>query len=405
VTTANTTQVVAEVPSDGAAPVLVSQSVAEVPSAGSTATVSASMVFAETITSSTNVTTMVGTSAGAATVSGIADTVVTTKLQATQAVSEVPSDTANPPLLASQIVSEVPAAPDTSPLLVSQSFTEVVTTPDDQVDIVGTAAGAATVEAQTLVVKEMVGTAAGHATVLGEQPIGQMVGTSAGRATVSGITIPTTAYVVTFPPVKNTAIQNTINSYLYVQYNDDDDMQAFVGMYNAYTQAYLNWFNNLGLPVYTQGNITGSLLDWVAQGLYGIRRPGLPTEGSPAVGPFNTYAFNTLAFNQLIPAVTQAYYATTDDTFKRIITWLFFKGDGHQMNIRWLKRRIARFLNGVGGTSYNVDQTYDISVAFTGPQAVTITVPTGSIATILQAAIDAGVLELPFQITWAVVLA
>lgn len=208
----------------------------------------------------------------------------------------------------------------------------------------------------------------------------------------------------TFPPAVNTAIQNTIPSYLYVQYNDDDNLQWFVAMYNAYTQAYLDYFNNLLLPIYTNGTISGTLLDWVAEGLYGITRPGLPTAGSAGTGPFNTYVLNSLPFNGSTPAVTQTYYATSDDTFKRIITWLFYKGDGRVFNINWLKRRIKRFLTGVNGSDPGIQDTYDISVTFTAPLAATITVANTAQSTILQAAIDAGVLELPFQITWTVTL-
>lgn len=228
------------------------------------------------------------------------------------------------------------------------------------------------------------------------------VATIAGHGDLQAVAVATTNFVIYFPPPANPTIQHTIGAYLYVQYNDDDDMQSFVAAYNAYSQAYLDWFNTILLPIYPNGTISGSLLDWVALGLYGIARPGLPTEGTAGKGPFNTYALNSLPFNGSVPAVTQAYYATSDDTFKRIITWLFYKGDGRVFSVRWLKRRIARFLNGINGTDYNIDQTYDISVTFTGPQAVTIEVPTSAQAVILQAAIDAGVLELPFQIVWTV---
>jgi hypothetical protein len=197
-------------------------------------------------------------------------------------------------------------------------------------------------------------------------------------------------------------IQNVIPSYLYVQYNDDEDLQAFVATYNDFTQGYLNWFNTLNLPIYTYGSISGALLDWVGAGLYGLPRPGLPTSGTPALGPFNTYPLNGLAFNTQIPEVNQTYYATTDDTYKRILTWLFYKGDGRVFNVRWLKRRVARFLAGINGAAPDVANTYDISVEFTGPAAVTITVPASADATIFIAAVNGGILELPFQITWTV---
>jgi hypothetical protein len=207
------------------------------------------------------------------------------------------------------------------------------------------------------------------------------------------------------PPAAGSSVQNVIPSYLYVQYNDDSDLQAFVASYNSYAQTYLNTFNQLNLPVYTNGGISGTLLDWVATGLYGYPRPGLPTTGTPEIGPFNTYTLDGLAFNATIPPVGQTYYATTDDIYKRCLTWHFYKGDGKVFNIKWLKRRIIRFLYGINGSNPNIDQTYGISVAFTGDFAITITVPVLPAATVFKEAIRAGILEMPFQLTTTVVIA
>ncbi|HET8686956.1 MAG TPA: hypothetical protein VFM18_09875, partial [Methanosarcina sp.] len=43
---------------------------------------------------------------------------------------------------------------------------------------------------------------------------------------------------------------NTIKSYLYQEYQDDLDLQAFVNAYNAYTQSYVDWYNQTALPIY-----------------------------------------------------------------------------------------------------------------------------------------------------------
>src|SRR5579859_3473841 len=94
-------------------------------------------------------------------------------------------------------------------------------------------------------------------------------------------------------------LQEVIPSYLYVEYNDDEDLQAFVTAFNAIAQQYVDFFNQINLPIYTSSSISGALLDWVAQGIYGMTRPSLPGAGSTLIyGPFNTYAFNKLAFNQ-----------------------------------------------------------------------------------------------------------
>lgn len=92
---------------------------------------------------------------------------------------------------------------------------------------------------------------------------------------------------------------DTLKSYLYVQYNDDDDLQAFVEAYNALSQEIITWLAEANLPVYTGAPITGALLDWVAMGLYGQSRPTLPSGFNRNRGPFNSLEFNTLPFNGL----------------------------------------------------------------------------------------------------------
>ena len=166
-------------------------------------------------------------------------------------------------------------------------------------------------------------------------------------------------------------IQNTIPSYLYRQYADDDALQAFVDAENAATQAYVDWFNQINLPIYTSATISGELLDWVGVGLYGMRRPVFSVARHASKGPFNTVVFNTLPFNggQLS---AQAYYTANDDIYKRTITWQFYKGDGFQFTIDWLKRRIVRFLNGTNGTAPPIDNTYQVSVTFGAGAVVNI---------------------------------
>lgn len=201
-------------------------------------------------------------------------------------------------------------------------------------------------------------------------------------------------------------VQNVIRSYLYTQYADDDDLQAFVAAYNAMAQDYVTWFNALNLPIYTSATIVGPLLDWVAQGLYGMARPSL-TEGSKRVtGPFNTLPLNSEPFNFSDIENAPDHVATSDDTFKRILTWAFYKGDGRQFNIRWLKRRIFRFLQGTAGTDVDASDTDSISVALSG-SVVTITLSGGLInqeATLFAQAVTSGALELPFQFTYVVVI-
>lgn len=238
-----------------------------------------------------------------------------------------------------------------------------------------------------------------------------------------------------FPPAGPTSLLDTIKSYLYIQYNDDDDLQGFVAAYNNLTQQYVNWFNTINVPVYTSPTISGTLLDWVLTNLYGQIRPALSSGRNRNLGALNTYALNTLALNTRKIIGAQDITATTDDFYKRIMTWNFYKGDGKVPNIRWLKRRIMRFLLGANGTDINPNNTYQVSVTFGTGNQINITlvkgrrnvtggailnrfvlntkrlneldsffvsiVPLQNVA-ILKEAIDSGVLQLPFQFTYVV---
>lgn len=230
-------------------------------------------------------------------------------------------------------------------------------------------------------------------------------------------------------------INKTIKSYLYFQYNDDIYLQAFVNSYNILSQQYVDWFININLPIYTNSKINGDLLDWVGQGLYGLSRPSIGIFLDILFGTYNSYQYNLAKYNDFSAIVN---YTLTDDQYKRLITWNFYKGDGKNFSISWLKRRIERFLFGVNGTDYN-NPTYRISVSFLDSNTVLINVVNkiftvlinsstfnsfqfngiGSefnsefnyniynfepiqLSSFLKIAIDAKILELPFQFDYIV---
>ena len=249
---------------------------------------------------------------------------------------------------------------------------------------------------------------------------------------------PPTPQTGSFPPASPTTLTQTLPSYLYVQFADDENLQAFIASFNSIANSYASWFANVPLADYTNLNITDGLLDWTAAGIYGILRPTLSSGKFTSKGPYNTFALNTWPFKKLKVTGPQNIAATTDDIFKRIITWNFYKGDGDTFNVRWLKRRIMRFLNGVNGTAPNIDNTYPVSVSFGNNGFVSIRISSGTRkilggalynrvgfnargiplnslrtqfvpgptqpadAPILKEAIDSGVLQLPFQYTFSV---
>jgi len=227
-------------------------------------------------------------------------------------------------------------------------------------------------------------------------------------------------------------ISKTIKSYLYWQYADDEDLQAFITAYNTMTQDYVDWFYNISLPIYTQLN--GDLLDWVGLGLYGIHRSSIGVFINRLQGTLNSYEMNTTEMNGFSSIVN---YTLTDDQYKKVITWHFYKADGKQFSIGWLKRRIERFLYGINGGD-STHPTYKISVQFIDSNTVLINSPNqiftllngsgtmnsfqmNSIAaemnsgifyniqtlptvdlSFLKVAIDSKILELPFQFNYVV---
>ncbi len=157
-------------------------------------------------------------------------------------------------------------------------------------------------------------------------------------------------------------LQQVPPAYLYAQYSDDADLQAFFAAYNALAQGYLEWFTDTPLGVYTNSNISGPLLDWIAEGIYGVSRPVIATEFQYQKGAYNTQGFNTSAFNGNNVTITGTAQQTTDDYYKRVLTWIFYRNDGQQFSMTWLKKRIARFLYGSDGSDVSVGQINNVSI-------------------------------------------
>ena len=208
-----------------------------------------------------------------------------------------------------------------------------------------------------------------------------------------------------FPPSAPETLADIIPAYLYTQYNDDDNVRAFFDAYNAAAQYYLDWFNDVNLPVYT--GLSGSLLDWIANGLYDIYRPTIEVVGSAPVGPLNTWRLNTVTLNSFVPAVASTFFTATDDVFKRILTWHLYKGDGKIFTLLWLKRRVLRFLLGANGVDVNVADTSGISITISGDTVeINITNVSGvslSMKNTFAYIVQGNLLELPPQFIFTMV--
>jgi hypothetical protein len=260
------------------------------------------------------------------------------------------------------------------------------------------------------------------------------------QATIDGENTPLPNYTAgVFPPGGPTGRLTTIPSYLYQEYSMDDDLQAFVASQNSMQNDIVDTFNGLNLPNYTQFPVSDLLLDWVAAGLYGMIRPSLSSGIYRELGVYNSAEYNTMEYNQRELLFPDQIVATNDDIFRRILTWHLSKGEGKNFSIQWLKKRVMKFLIGENGKNPNIDQTYQISVTFGPNSEVTIRFVLGlrtivggamynqngftynstlynqldstyvaypnlpNMSTFAEA-IASGVLELPFQFTYDVVI-
>ncbi len=156
-------------------------------------------------------------------------------------------------------------------------------------------------------------------------------------------------------------LQNVIPSYLYQEYSDDEDLQAFVAAFNELAQSYLDWFNDTPLAVYANPNVTGPLLDWIATGIYGISRPVFSAITTRFTAGLNAFPLNASAVNSSRYFQSGSATVATDDYYKRILTWWLYAGNGgnewggaggRAFNVELLRLRCARFLYCANGGDF-----------------------------------------------------
>jgi hypothetical protein len=198
------------------------------------------------------------------------------------------------------------------------------------------------------------------------------------------------------------SLQQILPAYVYQQYADDDNVQAFFLAYNQMAQSYLDWVNATPLAIYTGSSIVGPLLDWVGINLYGIPRPVLSTFSEYNTGALDTQTINTLALNALNVVISGTATLVSDDIYKRAMTWNLYRGDGKQMSLSWLKRRVLRFVNGANGAPLALDQTNNCSVTFSGTAFSIVVATTPELGSTLDSLIQSGACLTPFEYTFTV---
>ena len=218
-------------------------------------------------------------------------------------------------------------------------------------------------------------------------------------------------------------------AYLYNEYSDDADLQGILQVANQFVQGYLDWFTNTPLAVWTSSNITASLLDWIGANIYNVFRPVISTSFQSTSGSWGTKAYGRSAYGVFSVKKSGTATVANDDIYKRALTWSMYLGDGYQVNITWMKNRIARFLYGANGSDIDLSLTENISIMpmmmFTdtgygmnvfglrpaygmmlmrkGLQIqLNITVPNTPVSQIFSDFLTQGILTMPTQITFSV---
>ena len=202
-------------------------------------------------------------------------------------------------------------------------------------------------------------------------------------------------------------LQKITPAYLFKElYRGDPYITPFFNAYNLAAQYYLDWYNENPTAVYTDSNISGNFLNFVALGLYNLRRPVLSDtnfiEGENAMNSLQINA-QSMNYNANVRAGSGAVIVN-DDIFKRVLTWHLYLNDGKQATMPWLRKRIARFIYGIAGTDITNDVLQYVNISFPSKGNIEISLNDDIISEQFKLLLEQGWLSLPFQVNFSVVL-
>ncbi len=225
---------------------------------------------------------------------------------------------------------------------------------------------------------------------------------------------------------------DAINAYVYSQYADDSDIQGWFAAQNVIAQGYIDWFNESPFALYTSSFISGPLLDWLMNGLYGIQRPVISTTTTNFTAGLGSMPLGTTALGNQVFTQSGTVQIASDDIYKRTLTWMLYLADGKQATTEWLRRRIARFLYGANGGDVSASDVINVRISpmpypptaglGSGPlgsaplgnyqssngvakKALQITVPNlGNISQQFATMFASGYLPVPFQLQYEVII-
>ena len=229
---------------------------------------------------------------------------------------------------------------------------------------------------------------------IAQKPLGPTNSVPTNTQATNSLTV--REFFVDIPTPTSGLLEQIIPMYLYQQYADDSDLQAFVSTFNTLAQGYLSWFTDFyqatPLGVYTSPNVSGALLDWIGNGVYNLPRPIIPVASS-AEGEWDSIDWNTIPWGGLGGQLI----GVSDDIYKRFLTWHLYRGDGMQMTMQWLRRRIGRFLYGADGSDFDIGFLSKISLT-SSTGHISVTIPNSMPGQYLHALLQNNLLVTPFQV-------
>ena len=137
-------------------------------------------------------------------------------------------------------------------------------------------------------------------------------------------------------------LTDSIPAYVYVQYADDPDVQAFFAAYNQIAQGYLTWLYASPLADYQL--LSAPLLDLIATYVYGMPRPYLldpTTLRLPMLG-YTRAGMTPVGVSPFLSTATSTL--VNDAIYRSVLLWNLWRDA--RFNIEWVKRRVSLFLAG-----------------------------------------------------------
>lgn len=174
--------------------------------------------------------------------------------------------------------------------------------------------------------------------------------------------------------------ETPIQPYLYDQYRYASGAANMFAVHRAALNARWAELRDryVNLPDYTSETITGTLLSWVCESIYGVPRPTLQY----SITKYDVSTYDSALYDLASDAIP-----APDDVLRKIVEWNCKRDMMGPFSIPVLKHKCAAFL-GVPVESIYVSQS---------GRVFTVSVPTNYYSPSLQACFELSVVNLPCE--------